>query len=57
MSNELGIIPISAEIQPFTFRSAVPSNFTEQDLSNFLSVGFSHHRIKVPSADELRKLM
>ena len=55
--NELGIIPISAEIQPFTFRSAVPSNFTEQDLSNFLSVGFSHHRIIVPSADELRKLM
>ena len=57
MPNELGIIPISAEIQPFTFRLALPSNFTEQDLSNFLSVGFSHHRIIVPSADELRKLM
>ena len=57
MPNELGIIPISAEIQPFTFRSTVWSKFTEQDLSNFLSVGFSHHRIIVPSADELRKLM
>ena len=55
--SEIGIVPISSEIQPFTFRSAVPSNFTEQDLSNFLSVVFSHHRIKVPSADELRKLM
>ena len=57
MPNELGIIPISAEIQPFKFRSTVWSKFTEQDLSNFLSVGFSHHRIIVPSADELRKLM
>jgi hypothetical protein len=57
VSNELGITPISAEIQPFTFRSSVMSEISKQDISNFLSVGFTHHRIIVPSADELRKLM
>mgnify|MGYP006350843567 FL=1 len=55
--SEMEIIPLSSDIQPFIFRSTAWSKFTEQDLSNFLSVGFSHHRIIVPSADELRKLM
>lgn len=45
VSNELGIIPISADIQPFIFCSAVRSNFSEQDLHSFLSVGFTHHRL------------
>lgn len=43
--SEMGIVPISSEIQPFIFCSAVRSNFSEQDLHNFLSVGFTHHRI------------
>ena len=43
--NELGIMSISTDIQPFIFRSTVRSKFTEQDLNCFLTVGFTHHRI------------
>ena len=43
--SELEIMPVSADIQPFIFRSTVWSKFDEQDLRCFLSVGFSHHRI------------
>lgn len=43
--SEMGIVPISSEIQPFIFCSPVRSNFSEQDLHSFLSVGFTHHRI------------
>ena len=43
--SELEIMPISADIQPFIFRSAVRSKICENDLDCFLSVGFTHHRI------------
>ena len=43
--SELEIMPISADIQPFIFRSAVRSKICENDLDYFLSVGFTHHRI------------
>jgi len=41
--NEINIIPQSAEILPFTFYSAVTSEITNEDISAFLSIGFTHH--------------
>jgi predicted nuclease of restriction endonuclease-like (RecB) superfamily len=43
VSNDLGIMPISAEIQPFIFCSTVLNELGEQDLSNFISLGFTLH--------------
>ena len=43
VSNELGLVPISAEIQPFTFCSTVLNELDKQDLDSFLALGFSLH--------------
>ncbi len=33
--SEMGIIPLSADIQPFTFCSSVMSEISEQDIMSF----------------------
>lgn len=43
--SEMGIIPLSADIQPFTFCSSVMSEISEQDIMSFTSIGFTHHCI------------
>lgn len=43
--SEIGIVPISVEIQPFTFCSSVMSEISEQDIMSFTSIGFTHHCI------------
>ena len=43
--SEMGIIPLSSEIQPFTFCSSVMSEISEQDIMSFTSIGFTHHCI------------
>ena len=40
---EFQIIAQSSDIQPFTFRPAVPADFTEDDLKAFLTISFTHH--------------
>ena len=53
VSNELGIIPISADIQPFMFRSAVSNEIAMQDVSCFVSIGFSQHFSIITKAKNL----
>lgn len=36
--NEFNIVPQSAEIQPFTFRSTMSTEIKEEDLKAFISV-------------------
>ena len=43
--SEMEIIPLSADIQPFTFCSSVMSEISEQDIMSFTSIGFTHHCI------------
>ena len=43
--SEMGIIPLSSEIQQFTFCSSVMSEISEQDIMSFTSIGFTHHCI------------
>jgi hypothetical protein len=45
VSNEIEIIHLALDIQPFEFRSTLWSEIGEQDLNSFLSVSFSNHRI------------
>ena len=53
VSNELGIIPISADIQPFIFRSTVSNEIAMQDISCFVSIGFSQHFSIITKAKDL----
>ncbi len=53
VSNELGIIPISADIQPFIFRSTVSNEIAMQDVSCFVSIGFSQHFSIITKAKNL----
>ena len=53
VSNELGIIPISADIQPFIFRSTVSNEIALQDISCFVSIGFSQHFSIITKAKDL----
>ena len=40
---EFQVFAQSNEIQPFIFRSAVPNEMAEDDLSAFLTISFTHH--------------
>ena len=53
VSNELGITPISADIQPFIFRSTVSNEIAMQDISCFVSIGFSQHFSIITKAKDL----
>ena len=53
VSNELGIIPISADIQPFIFRSTVSNEIAMQDITCFVSIGFSLHFSIITKAKDL----
>ena len=53
VSNELGIVPISSDIQPFIFRSTVSNEIAMQDVSCFVSIGFSQHFSIITKAKDL----